>query len=197
MASLANDPGGARRVLVMVDKKRRTVRLGKVPKKQAESMLRHIEALAASRIDGSTPPEQTARLLSSASDTLRSRLSKAGLCEDAISVTTIGDAVAEFMENRVWRSDATRRNYSKAFGKLFGRFGAECSLRDVTEGHADDFHAWLMHPKPDGGGLAESTANKTCALAWTLYRRAIRYGTSTATRSKTCHAARWWVRSSF
>lgn len=58
MASLIEDHGKTGttwRLQVMIDGQRRTLRPGKLPKRQAESVLRHVEALASSRIDRSAP----------------------------------------------------------------------------------------------------------------------------------------------
>jgi len=66
MASLANDPNGRRRILfVDTEGNRKTIRLGKMSKRQAETVKLRIEDLAASKLSGGTPSDETARWLSS------------------------------------------------------------------------------------------------------------------------------------
>ena len=53
MASVVNDPNGRRRILfVAPDESRKTIRLGKIDRKSAESICRHVEALLAAHITG-------------------------------------------------------------------------------------------------------------------------------------------------
>lgn len=64
MASIAKDPGGRRRVpFVAPDgKKRKTIRLGKVPQKAAESVKTNLEAVIGSLVsDGPFPPRARAK----------------------------------------------------------------------------------------------------------------------------------------
>jgi len=66
MASIANDPGGQRRILfVAANGKRKTIRLGKVPLRYAESVCRHVEALLVAKVANQPIPQQTAGWLAS------------------------------------------------------------------------------------------------------------------------------------
>jgi hypothetical protein len=59
MASIGNDPGGRRRILfVDIDSKRRTIRLGKMAKRQAEAIKVRVEHLVAAKISGTAPAMQ-------------------------------------------------------------------------------------------------------------------------------------------
>jgi len=65
VASITNDPGGRRRILfVAPDESRKTIRLGKIDRKGAESICRHVEALLAAKIGGQPVPRGTAAWLS-------------------------------------------------------------------------------------------------------------------------------------
>ena len=61
MASISKDPGGRKRILfVAPDKKRKTIRLGKVPGRAAEAIKVKVEALLASKVSGCpTQPSPT------------------------------------------------------------------------------------------------------------------------------------------
>ena len=61
MASVVNDPNGRRRILfVAPDETRKTIRLGKIDRKGAESICRHVEALLGAKIGGQSVPRDTA-----------------------------------------------------------------------------------------------------------------------------------------
>jgi hypothetical protein len=61
MASIADDPGGRRRILfVAPDGVRKTIRLGRVDRKTAESICRHVEELTAARLSGQPLRTETA-----------------------------------------------------------------------------------------------------------------------------------------
>lgn len=60
MASLSNDGGGKRRIQFRgKDGKRKAIRLGKVPVKQARMIRSHVEQLVACQTDGSARPDAT------------------------------------------------------------------------------------------------------------------------------------------
>lgn len=172
MASIANDPGGVRRLLVAVDGRRKTVRLGKIPKKQAEAVRRHVEALASSRIDGSTPPDETSRWLAGVSDTLRGRLVRAGLARPRRSPAsaTVGDVIDLYVEKKFPTLKAgTQAVNEQAFRSMRKHLGADTLLRDITPGDAEDFRDAML-----GEGYAEGTARKRCGIASKLLRFAAR-----------------------
>ena len=61
MASIVNDPNGRRRIqFVSPDGSRKTIRLGKVDRKTAEGVCRHVEALLVAKISGQPVPRDTA-----------------------------------------------------------------------------------------------------------------------------------------
>ena len=65
MASVVDDPNGRRRILfVALDEKRKTVWLGKIGRRTAESIARHLEMLLASKIGGQPVSRETAVWLS-------------------------------------------------------------------------------------------------------------------------------------
>lgn len=82
MASLANDPGGRRRILFIdADGGRKSLRLGKISRRQAESVKLRIEDLAGAKLSGGTPSDETSRWLASIDDALRDKLATVGLAE--------------------------------------------------------------------------------------------------------------------
>src|SRR5262245_35081609 len=82
MASIANDPGGRRRILfVAPDGSRKSIRLGKCDRKSTEAMARHVEALLAAKIGGQPVLRETAVWVAGIGATLRDKLAAVGLIE--------------------------------------------------------------------------------------------------------------------
>jgi hypothetical protein len=62
MASIANDPNGRRRILFIApDGRRKTIRLGKVPQRAAETIRVHVEHLVSAAASGHAPADTTTR----------------------------------------------------------------------------------------------------------------------------------------
>ena len=65
MASVVNDPNGRKRILfVDAEENRKAIRLGKIDRKSADAIARHVEALLAATIGGQPVPRGTAVWLS-------------------------------------------------------------------------------------------------------------------------------------
>jgi site-specific recombinase XerD len=175
MSSLTKDN---RLLFKASDGKRKTIRLGKLPQKQRAVVQRHVDRLVACNIDGSAAPNETSRWLAEVGNTLRDRLERVGLVEPIAEskVLTLGNLLAEYTTRPRWLENkpATRVFQSKAFKDLVDYFGRDIPIDTLTEAKADDYHAHLQLSKSKGGrGLAMSTGNKQCAVAWALYRYAI------------------------
>lgn len=78
MASIAKDGKGWRILFVDVDGARRTLRLGALDRKAAESIRRHVEALLAAKLTGEPVRQATAVWLSNIGDKLRAGWHGAG-----------------------------------------------------------------------------------------------------------------------
>jgi hypothetical protein len=187
MASLSNDPGGRRRILFIdPDGNRKAIRLGKISKRQAESVKLRIEDLAGAKISGSTPSDETCRWLASIDDDLRDKLAAVGLAESRESAT-LGKFVQNYIEKRgetikpgtmqVWR--LTQKN-------LRGFFGDAKRLRDISPGDAEDFRNHLL-----SSGLGEATTRKRCAVSSQMLRYAMKHRSCPAIRLKMYRRLTW------
>src|SRR4051795_8924772 len=97
MASISDDPNGRRRILfVAPDESRKTIRLGKIDRKSAESICRHVEALLGAKMAGQPIPRDTAAWLGGIGATLRDRLGAVGLVEAPKRA-----ALGEFLKNYI------------------------------------------------------------------------------------------------
>ena len=132
MASISNDPGGRRRLqFVTPDGKRMTIRLGKVPKKAAESVARYVEDLIAAKISGQSILRDTAAWVAALEGPLYDKLAAAKLTEPR-NILTVGEFFGQWIENKqasgykpasilAWRQSVlcvTKRIGDKALGSL-------------------------------------------------------------------------------
>src|SRR6516165_6376423 len=100
MASVVNDPNGRRRILfVAPDESRKSIRLGKIDRKSADAIARHVEALLSAKIGGQPVPRDTAAWLANIGPKLHDKLAAAGLVE-AVSRATLGEFLDAFIANR-------------------------------------------------------------------------------------------------
>src|SRR5690349_1064554 len=145
MATIGNDPNGRKRILFFDgDGKRKTLRLGKVSKRQAESVKTRVELLIAAKITGTAPDDETSRWVAERDDQLRDKLAAVGLIDvpDRLSL-------AKFLDEHL-----TKRQTLVDVGKLSSRtlgidrltrdclydcFGSDKLLTDIHEGDAWDF----------------------------------------------------------
>jgi len=82
MASVTTFKNGGRAVYVKCpDGKRRPIRLGKVSKKQADSVRHHVEDLASAAMGGYAPASQTAQWLREIGTELYDKLASVGLVQ--------------------------------------------------------------------------------------------------------------------
>src|SRR5271170_4065349 len=82
MATIGSDSGGRKRILFVAgDGSRKTVRLGPVSARAAESVRLRIEELASATMNGHPLARDTALWLGGIGDTLHDRLARAGLVQ--------------------------------------------------------------------------------------------------------------------
>jgi len=137
MASIVNDPNGRRRIqFVSPDGKRKTIRLGKIDRKTAEGICRHVEALLVAKISGQPVPRDTAVWLTTIGEKLRQRLVRVGLVDDTPSVPTVSQWCQDYLASRSDWSTRTRSNVLFAVRLLVERLG-DTKLDKVTSANAE------------------------------------------------------------
>jgi integrase len=169
MASLSREPNG-RRVVQIVggDGRRRSVRLGKVSQREAETVRLHIERLDAAARTGHTPPAETAEWVRTLDERLHRRIAAVGLLprRDASALASFIDA---WINSRVDVKPATRTLWRQARDNLVDCFGADKLLRELNLGHGEEFRQYLL-----GRGLAEETTRKRCRIGKMFFAAALR-----------------------
>ncbi len=182
MASVATEPNGNRRILFKAtDRKRRTVRLGKVSRKVADAIARKIESLNTAAIMGQPPTDDVATWVANLDGMLYDKLAAVGLVRKRSTMT-----LASFLDSYI----VTRSDVKKSTATVYGHtrrcliqfFGAEKPLREITAGDADEWRIWLAEHKETRDGkqttvtLADNTVARRCGIAKQFFRAALRKG---------------------
>ena len=190
MASLSHDSNGTRRIqFVSPDGERRAIRLGEVPAKVAEMVLRRVEALVAHAIAGTPHDADLSAWLRDVPPVLYQKLVRVGLAvprvEDAAApVVTLAALIEKFLR-RATGKPATRKVYAQCGASLRDYFGETAPLASITPEAADAWRAWLMEPHPIVVGrararvvkrLAVATQAKRLEVARQIFAKAIRWG---------------------
>ena len=170
MASVSRAPKGQKIVqFVSPEGGRKSIRLGKVDMRGAESVARHVESLLSQKICGQPMARETAAWLSDLPIPLKLKLAKTGLIEAELP----GDAPAEepkktflgaFLDGYILsRRDvkpATLVVWKQPCRNLKEFFGEGKRLSDITPGDCKQFREWLLTQK-----LASTTKAKRLKFA--------------------------------
>jgi hypothetical protein len=164
MATLSCNENGRRRILFF-DRHgvRRTLQLGKICQRDAETIKMHVEKIVHSQIAGEAPPVATSRWLADVNDDLRSRLARFELCEsrEQAPPELLGPFVEAYINGRGGVEPATKEIWERAEKNLTDFFGADKPLADITAGDIAEFWDYLLvKGRQDGGPSLESTARK-------------------------------------
>lgn len=168
MASISNDGDGTRRIL-FIDrfKKRRAIRLGKVPKKSANEIKLRVEALNVAKISNTSPDADTARWAASIGDDLAEKLRAVGLIEGRAS-GTLDDFIGGFIKSRTDLKPNTVKTMEQTRQYLNDFFKPDSPLRSITPGDCDRFLIFMK------GKYAEATAARNLKRARQFFQAAKR-----------------------
>ncbi len=148
MASVVNDPNGRKRVLfVAPDEARKAIRLGKLDRKSAEAIARHVEALLAARIGGQPVPRDTAAWLPNIGAALRDKLARVGLIvrPEMPAAATLSPFLQSWLGAR--KGDykpASIIGWGQVIKALTSFLGADCPLMEVTPAKAEAFRQSML-----------------------------------------------------
>lgn len=172
MASITDDPGGRRRIQFMNPaNQRKTIRLGKIDRKSAESIARHVEELCSAKDNGHPIHSRTASWLADIGDKLRDKLVVVGLIErrEPANTMTVKGLVDEYMNERTDLKPSTADNLNQAGRAMIAFLGAARVIASVTEADAENFYRKLL-----AEGLALNTARRRAGRAKQLFAYAVR-----------------------
>ncbi len=172
MASITKRPNGRREIqFIGIDNKRRTLRLGKVDQKIAESIRLRVEELNSAKVNSSPIPLYTALWLQSISDGLHDRLQRCGLCEPRTVAAPTELPLHKMLSDYIARRDdvkaGTRTIYEQAARHLKLFFGNDRSIKSITIGEAGDYRRSLRKQ------FSEAYTAKMIIKARTFWRDAV------------------------
>ncbi len=163
--------------------KRRTIYFGKTPKKALDSILVHVEALNAAKINSQPVRRETAVWLEDVSAKVKGKLVKADLieAEESKSNMTLNDLLEEYFK-RPDVKESSRKVWGNARLSLFGFFKPDRLLTSITPADAKDFERWLTTPASrtmrydgveKGKPLAFNTRRKRCQVIRQFFEEAV------------------------
>jgi integrase len=151
MASLSKDKTrDGYRLSFWIDKRKKSIWLGGVTKRMAETVKGHVEHLVVAKAAGTSVDPHTAHWLGSISQEIRSRLVKATLVEATAEdhgPVTLGPFLDAYLAHRRDVKDSTRTQYNCAIRSLVGFFGAGRRLDSIT---VADVERWRIHSMENG-----------------------------------------------
>lgn len=182
MASISSDSNGNRTIqFVAGDRKRRSIRLGKLPKKSAEVIKAKIEALNAAVISKTSWDVETAEWVGKLDSLLYAKLAKAGLVpvRAAAERAMLGAFLASYIQGRSDVKRGTKNVYRHTQECLVEYFGASKPLSEVSSGDADEWRRWLAISGKWADGsirkkLGDNTIRRRCGVARQFFRAALR-----------------------
>jgi integrase len=172
MASIANDPGGRRRILfVAPDERRKTIRLGKCDRKSAEAIARHVEALLTAKIGGQPVPRDTAAWLSNIGAALRDKLAAVGLVEP-LQRLAVGEFLTSWMAGKkgAGHKPTSLRAWGQTVAALVEQFGGR-PLTGLAHADGEAFRSAMQ-----GRDLRATTIHKRLGHARQMLEDAARLG---------------------
>ena len=152
-------------------KRRRSIRLGSVNKKAADTIAVKVDDLVSAAISGGSPSNETSCWLATIGDDLAAKLTTAGFGDfiPKRASATLGGFLKAYIESRNGDSaSGTIANFKQVERSLIKHFGGDCDLRTITEGDADDWRQALVNH------YAEATISKFVKRARQFFKSACR-----------------------
>ena len=173
MASICNGLNGRKTIRLSPSERpnRPKIALGKINKRQAETVRAHLEELLRAELTGTPIPPATADWLAGIPTLLRQRLEALELTErvQKSKVPTIGQWLKTYIAGRSDVKPSTRINYKQVERNLLSYFDSGRPLDSITIGDAEDFKIYLKEK-----GLGISTIQRHCGRAKEFFAAAVK-----------------------
>jgi integrase len=168
MASVTNRPNGHRWIQFTFQKKKKTIRLGKVDPGMADSMKKRIEDLITCAEHDEPRPVELQRWLSTISETVHEKLVATGLV-DARTLRTLDELMAAWIKSCQW-SESTHQMIEPFVENMRTYFGGSSRITSITDESATEFRKWLLaNGASNGGRLAKATVSRRVRWARQLF----------------------------
>lgn len=175
MASVVNDGNGRRRVsFTGLDRKRRSLRLGKISEKRAHEIRRHVEVILSCAGSGTVLEQKTADWIGDLPDDWHSKLAAVGLVDPRQSaesrrIPTVSELVDVYIAKQTRQKEATKTVWRRVKRHLVAYF-ADRPIDEISTGDAEDWMNYLL-----GIPLAEATVRRACGVARQFFGYAVRH----------------------
>ena len=167
MATLLNEPKGRWRIQFSPGPrmKRRSIHLGKMPKKTAQTYLSHVEHLVGAALKGYPVDAETSRWLAALPDNMHTKIAKAGLTPARSDQTpsTLGPMLTAFFEG-VDVKPSTRTRMEQARRALVDHFKADRTIASIDQAAAE---AWRVELRKS---YSTATVSRTVLYARQFFR---------------------------
>lgn len=168
MASVVTRANGRREIQFRdVNGRRQALRIGKVPKRDADAIKRHVEAIVVSQHNREPMARDTAEWIGEISDDLHAKFVGVGLLTPRASAS-LGEFVESYVAGRTDLKASTQLKLGQARDHLLGFFNRNQGIRSITRADAADFRIHLL-----GKGLGENTTRKICGIVKQFMQSAI------------------------
>ena len=181
MASLGRHRNGWNIRYVDRDGSQKSFYPGRMPKKAAEGIKRHLEQLLAAQKARTAVPDETSSWVAECGQTMRAKLYSHGLIaapEEASKSVTIGDFAKRYIDNRSDVKTSSKVVWGRCRRLLVKFFGDDRAIETIGVGDAKDFRQWMLREVKGKGrmGVMENTARKMCSVASQFFTDAIDRG---------------------
>ena len=134
--------GNAYRIQEVINGERRSIFLGKMSKKMAETICSYVEQINVANLAGQSCPAEVARWLGTISDDLHGKLSKVGLIPARHS-RTLAAFLEAYKAERIDAKPSTVRAWNTSIKKLVSYFG-DVPLRTISNEQAALYRTSLV-----------------------------------------------------
>ena len=180
MASISKEAGRDSWKLSWYDsnKRKKSFRLGSLPKKTAEQFRTKFEELEGVRRGGGSLPASLVEWVDTLDPDLRTKLEDAGLIEKRRRLT-LGGFCEEFKASRTNVANATAIRDRQVCDLLIEKFGADRMLESITVKDAEEWQQWLASQgnkrDKDRQSLEANTVRRRTGTARQIFATAIRW----------------------
>lgn len=187
MASISRSADGRRRIqFTGPDGIRKTLRLGQVSQRTADSIRRRVELLLVARTTGDAVDVETATWLRDIGDDLHKRIVAVGLATPrqpaaTAPVLTLGELLTGYFDRRTDAKPASKIVWGHTRRNLLEFFGDDKPIADITPAAAKDFERYLATTARENGygdkstsdGLSPDTIRKRIGIAKQFFADAV------------------------
>lgn len=172
MASLSAVDGGWRIQFIDAQERRRTVRVGRCSKREAQTVQVQVGRLVSASHNNAAPPDDAMRWLAGVGDKLHSRLARAGIVQARGSCSLMEWHDRYLAQHAVSHSikGSTQVRWGRERKLMAAYFGESLPLQAVTPERLQGFDVWMRKDR----GLSEATSRRTQSQLCQIMKAALR-----------------------